>query len=583
MSKSMPSWVASVLAICVVMTSAFSAGKMPASKRPRYDLIIRNGVIYDGSGSAPFRGDVAIHNGRIARIGTRLPGLARRIIDADGKAIAPGFINAFSHATHSLITDPLAEPDIRQGVTLEILGEGDSPGPFTEAMATRWRQGAGARMPFEWRTLGEYLSKVERRGTAVNFAAWVGATTVRQHVLGEGDAAPTAEQLQRMRHLVREAMEEGALGVSSALIYVPGSYATTDELVALATEAGRCGGMYVSHMRSEGDHFIEALDELITIARRSGAPAEVFHIKVGAPANWPKMAVALDRIRAARSAGLRVTANMYPYAASSTGLTASLPPWIQAGGETALRERLRDPVLRARVIADMRDQAPAWENVMLGAGGANGVVLSNFRNPDLHRYRGWTLAAIAATRGVSAEEAALQLIEEEDGKLYAFYFTMSEENLRRQIVEPYVSFGSDASAQTITPDILRQSQHPRGFGTFARVFAHYVRNEKLLSVAEAVRRLTSLPAANYGLSDHGLLKPGYHADVVVFDPATIQDHATYDAPFRYATGVSDVVVNGVPVLAYGQPTGATPGRAVRGRGWNEMPSGGCRVSAAEWR
>jgi N-acyl-D-amino-acid deacylase len=566
----------------LVMLTGFPCAAS-ADRAPTYDLIVRNGMIYDGSGTAPVSGDVAVRNGRIVGIGPRLPGEAQIVIDAGGRAVAPGFINAFSHATYSLVTDPLAQADIRQGVTLEILGEGDSPGPRTERMAERHKSGRARRIPFNWRSLGEYLEQVERRGTAVNFAAWVGATTVRQNVLGDGDVRPSPAELGRMRMLVRDAMQEGALGVSSALIYVPGAFATTDELVALATEVGRCGGMYVSHMRSEGDHFIEALDELIDISRRSGAPAEVFHIKVGAPANWPKMAVALDRIRAARAAGLRVTANMYPYTASSTGLTASLPPWVQEGGEAAMRKRLRDPTLRARVLADMRDPAPAWENVMLGAGGAKGVVFTNFRNPSLQQYRGKTLAEVAALLGVDAEEAALRLIEAEEGKLYAFYFTMSEDNLRRQIQQPYVSFGSDASAQTITPAAMRESQHPRGFGTFARVFARYVREEKLLSVEEAVRRLTSLPAANYGLIDRGLLKPGYHADIVVFDPEKMQDHATYDQPFRYATGVSDVVVNGIPVLAGGEPTGARPGKAVRGRGWRDHPGGGCRASSDAWR
>lgn len=565
----------------MIALAAFLAGGPVAGKAPEYDLIIRNGTIYDGSGRLPFEGDVAVKGDRIVRVGPRLPGNAARVIDATGNAIAPGFINAFSHATYSLVTDPLAEADLRQGVTLEILGEGDSPGPFNAEQAAQLRR--HVPIPFEWRTLGEYLAALEKRGTAVNFAAWVGATTVRANVLGIADVKPTPDQLIKMRALVRRAMEEGALGLSTALIYVPGSFADTEELAALASEAGRCGGIYVSHMRSEGDHFLEALDELIEIARRSGAPAETFHIKVGAPGNWPKMATALARIRAARAAGVRITANMYPYSASSTGMTASLPPWVQQGGEDAMRIRLKNPMIRSRVIAEMRDPAPSWENVMNGAGGAKGVVLSSFRNEKLRHFTGKTLAEVAALRGVSAEEAALQLIEEEHGKLYVFYFTMNEDNLRMQVREPYVSFGSDASAMTITPEAMRSGQHPRGFGTFARIFARYVRDEKLLTVQEAVRRLTSLPAANYSLPDRGWLKPGYLADIVVFDPAKIQDRATYRQPFSYAIGVSDVIVNGVPALANGEPTGARAGRFVRGRAWTGRSEGGCRASASAWR
>lgn len=568
----------------LALVIALALGGVACSREspPAFDLVVAGGTIYDGSGGEPFVGDVGVKGDRIVYVGPKAEGGAKQVIQAQGKAVAPGFINSMSHATYSLLTDRSAESDLRQGVTLEVMGEGGSPGPLTDAMAARTTADFDTPPPFEWRTFGQYMEGVEKLGVSVNFAGWVGATTVRSHVLGDENVKPTPEQLQQMGQLVRGAMEEGALGLSSALIYLPGLFANVDELSALAAESGKCGGMYVSHMRSEGDHFIEALDELIEIARRSQAPAEVFHIKVGDPKNWPKMATALEKIREARKQGVRITADMYTYPASGTGMTASMPPWVQEGGPEKFRARLKDPKIRARVIAEMREPVTDWENVMRGAGGPKGVMLASFKKDELKPLIGKTLAEVAQMRGVSAEEAALQLVEQDESRVGVFYFTMSEDNLKLQIQEPYVSFGSDAPALTAAGETLQTGTHPRAYGTFARVFAKFVRDDQLLTVQEAVRRLTSLPAANYSLSDRGWLKNGYFADIVVFDPATIQDHATYVEPHRYSTGVSDVIVNGVPALANGEPTAARPGRYVRGRAWTGREGGGCKASASEW-
>lgn len=571
-------WRATILLGAVLTLT----GPLPAASpdRVRYDLIIRNGMIYDGSGDRPYRGDVAIIGDKVAYVGAPLRARARRIVDARGLAIAPGFINSLSWGTYGLLTNPDAANDLRQGVTLEILNEGTSPGPrhsrTTEELAT-----AEAEVPedFKWRTFGDYMTGLERRGVSVNFAGWVGASTVRANILENKSAKATSAQLAAMRGLVREAMEEGALGVSSALIYTPGLYATTDELAGLAQEAGRCGGMYISHIRSEGNHFLEAIDEVIAIARQSGAPAEVLHIKVGDPRNWHKMPVALERIDQARSQGLRITANIYPYTASGTGLTASMPPWLQDGGIPALTARLRDPELRARAIREMQDPDQPWENVMRGAGGAEGVLIASLADPELQSLSGKTLAEIAELWGVIPEEAALRLVEQDGSRVGAIYSTMLEDNLVLALRKPYVSVGSDGGVMSDGGKPIELLSHPRGFGTFARIFARYVREKNVLTVEEAVRRLTSLPATKYGIQGRGALKPGNFADVVVFDPGRIQDHASYTSPREVATGVSHVFVNGIQVLKDGNPTKARPGRYLRGRAATD---GGCRSSVRDW-
>jgi N-acyl-D-amino-acid deacylase len=527
-----------------------------------YDVVIRNGTIYDGSGGAPVIGDLAIRNDRIAKIGS-VRGKARQEIDARGKAVAPGFVNMLSWATESLIADGRAMADVKQGVTLEIFGEGWSMGPLSEALKAQVKKRQGdVKFDVDWTTLREYLESLVRRGISVNVASFVGATTVRMHVLGEADRAPNAEELERMRALVREAMEDGALGVGSSLIYAPAFYAKTAELVELNKAAAPYGGMYISHMRSEGNRLEEAVDELIAIAREAGVPAEIYHLKAAGQPNWPKMQNVLQKIEAARAEGVRITADMYTYTAGATGLDAAMPPWVQEGGYDAWRARLLDPVTRAKVLTEMRTPTDAWENLMLLSGSPDRVRLIGFKNEQLKPLTGKTLAEVAVLRGVSPEDAAIDLVIEDGSRVATVYFLMSDDNLRMQIRKPWVSFGSDAGASAPEGVFLKSSTHPREFGNFANLLGRYVRDEQVIPLEEAVRRLTSLPATNLGIANRGALKEGYFADVVVFDPATIAAPATYDDPRQYATGVEQVFVNGTQILRDGEHTGAKPGRAV---------------------
>jgi N-acyl-D-aspartate/D-glutamate deacylase len=534
-----------------------------------YDVLIRGGTIFDGSGSAPFTGDVAIRGDTIEAVGPRLADARGSIeVDADGMAVAPGFINMLSWATESLIEDGRSQSDIRQGVTLEVFGEGRSMGPLNETMKreTLERQ-SDIRYAIEWTTLGEYLDYLAARGVSCNVASFVGATTVRVHEVGYADRPPTADELDRMRQLVRQAMEEGALGVGSSLIYAPAFYAQTDELVALMQAATEYGGMYISHVRSEGSRFLEAIDELIDIARRSRAPAEIYHLKASGAANWSRLDAAIERIEAARAEGLRITANMYTYTAGSTGLSATMPPWVQEGGHRAWVERLKDPAIRARVRQAMNTPTDAWENMLLLAGSPDNVLLVAFKNDALKPLTGRTVAEVAAERGTSPEDTIIDLVIEDDSRVSAVYFTMSEDNVRRQLRLPWVSFGSDAAAPAPEGVFLRSSTHPRAYGNVARLLGQYVRDEQVISLEQAVQRLAALPAENLKLDRRGRLAAGYFADVVVFDPARIRDTATYAQPHSYAEGVRDVLVNGVPVLRDGEHTNARPGRVIRGPGW----------------
>ena len=527
-----------------------------------YDVVIRNGTVYDGSGGAPVTGDVAIRGDRIAKVGN-VRGSATTVIDANGLAVAPGFINMLSWATESLIVDGRAMADVKQGVTLEIFGEGWSMGPLNDTMKGEMKKQQGdIRYDIDWTTLRQYLDSLVRRGISVNVASFVGATTVRMHVLGEADRAPNAEELERMRALVREAMEDGALGVGSSLIYAPAFYAKTAELVELNKAAAPYGGMYISHMRSEGNRLEEAVDELITIAREAGVPAEIYHLKAAGQKNWPKMRNVLAKIEQARAAGVRITADMYTYTAGATGLDAAMPPWVQEGGYEAWRKRLQDPATRAKVLEEMRTPTDAWENLMLLAGSPERVLLIGFKSEALKPLTGKTLAEVARMRNVSAEDAAIDLVIEDGGRVEAVYFLMSEDNLRLQIRQPWVSFGSDAGASAPEGVFLKSSTHPREYGNFANLLGRYVREEKLIPLEEAVRRLTSLPATNLGIAERGALRPGFFADVVVFDPRTITAHATFEQPRQYATGVRHVLVNGTQVLREGEHTGAKPGRVV---------------------
>ncbi len=539
-------------------------------------------MIYDGSGAKPYPGDVAIDADRITYVGPPRKLVGRTELDVHGQAIAPGFLNMLAHPEESFLVDGRALSDLTQGVTLEVLGE-DSMGPLTPHMQQLMAQRQGdIKFPVTWTTLGGYLETVERRGISPNVASFVGAPAVRTYVLGEGDVQPSAPQLEQMRQLVHQGMEEGALGLTTALIYAPATYARTPELIALAQESARCGGMYTAHMRSEGDRIEAAVQETIDIARASGAPAEIYHLKVAGRDNWGKLDEVIAAIEHARAAGVRISANMYTYTAGATGLDAAMPSWVQDGGLEAWIERLKDPAIRARVIAEMRDPHPAtWENLYAAAGAA-GTLLLEFKNPKLKPLTGKSLAEVAKMRGVSPEDAAIDLVIEDGSRVGLAYFLMNEDNIRRQVALPWVSFGSDEAGVAPEGVFLLSAPHPRAYGNFARVFAEYVRKDHALSVAAAVHQLTTLPADNLSLPDRGRLQAGAHADVVVFDPDTIQDHATYDRPHQLSTGVSQVIVNGKFAVRDGQATGAHTGRVVRGRAWTGVAGGGCRKSAADW-
>ena len=530
-----------------------------------YNVKISNGTIYDGSGGPAYVGDVAINRDKIACVG-HCPGPAIRTIDATGLAVTPGFINMLSWATESLIADGRGQSDIRQGVTLEVMGEGESAGPWNAAMKANEaaRQG-DIKYSIDWTSLGEYLNYLEKKGISPNVASFVGATTVRVHELGEGDVDPTPEQLLRMRALVRQAMNEGAMGVGSSLIYAPANFAETPELIALASEAGRCGGMYISHIRDEGPKLIEAIDELIEISEKSGAPGEIYHFKQSGRDNWHKIDAAIARVEAARARGLRITADMYTYPASSTGFDAAMPLWIQAGGIEQWVARLKDPAQRARAMADMR-KPDASENTKLAVQEPDKVILVGFKTEALKPLTGKTLGEVAQARGKPPEEVIADLIIADGTRIQVVYFGMSEENVARHVALPWMAFDSDAAALAPEGVFMKSSTHPRAYGNFARLLGKYVRDEQRLPLSEAVRRLTSFPASNLGIKDRGSLKPGYFADLAIFDPMKIADRATFTQPQQYAVGMVHVLINGVPVLRDGQHTGATPGRFVKGPG-----------------
>jgi N-acyl-D-amino-acid deacylase len=528
-------------------------------------IAIRGGRIYDGSGGAPFRGDVLVEGDTIRAV---QPGTIQQSaeiqIDASGLAVAPGFINMLSWAPESLIQDGRSQSDIRQGVTLEVFGEGESMGPLNVAMQEDYvRQQTDVRYAIEWTTLGEYLDWLAHRGISTNVASFVGASTVRMHVLGHAHRVAAPDEVAAMCNLVRGAMQEGALGVGSALIYPPGFYADTDELVALATAAAEYGGTYISHVRSEGAGLLDAVDELIEIAQRACIPAEIYHLKTFETHSSARLDAVIGRIEQARAAGLAISADMYPYAACSTGLDACMPPWVQEGGHTAWVERLKTVSIRNQVIDAMRSPATDWENMYALSGSPDNILLVGFKSDRLKPLSGKTLAQIAQLRGATPEATVLDLVIQDDSRVLAVYFAMSEDNVRKQIALPWVSFGSDAPSLAPEGVFLQSLPHPRAYGTFARVLGRYVREQRVISLQEAIRRLTTLPARNLRLARRGALAPGYFADIVVFDPAAICDRATFDRPHQYATGMRDVLVNGVRVLRDGEHTGARPGRVVR--------------------
>ena len=551
------------------------------AQHQHYDLIIRNGLIVDGSGKPPVKGDVAINGDRIAAVGTLSNADAGKEIDATGLAVAPGFINMLSWANESLIRDGKSQSDIRQGVTLEVMGEGTSMGPLSEKMKKEDRERQDENhYDIAWTTLGEYLQWLEKKGVSTNIASFIGATTCRIHEVGYDNRKATPEELRRMQNLVRQAMKEGAMGVSSSLIYSPAFYADTDELIALAKAAAEFDGMYISHIRNEGDKLFEALDEFLTIARTAKICAEVYHIKTSGRANWNKMDEMLKRIEAARAEGLHITADMYTYHASSTGLDAIMPPWVQEGGHKAWVERLKDPQVRERVKREMKLPSGDWDNGYTTAGSAKNILLVGFRNEKLRPLTGKTLEEVATARGKSPEETAMDLVIEDDSRVSAVFFTMSEDNIRKEIQVPWISFCSDAGAIAPEGIFLKRQPHPRTYGSFARVLGKYSRDERLLPIEEAVRRLSALPAENLKIKDRGMLQLGNYADVVVFDPEKIQDHATFEKPHQYSTGVVHVFVNGVQVLKDGEHTGATPGRFVRGPGAVTKKTSGEKVGSS---
>jgi N-acyl-D-amino-acid deacylase len=550
-----------VLALLLLVFAAASC-----RSAPQYDVVIRHGTVYDGSGAAGVVEDVAFAGDRIAALGDLSNARGRQDVDASGLAVAPGFIDMLNHSETSLIADGRSQGMIRQGVTLSVFGEG-SMGPLSDRMKADQKERQGdIKYDISWTTLGEYLDFLQRQGVSTNVASFVSAATVRVHEIGYDNRPPTPPELERMRALVRRAMDEGAMGLTSALIYAPGAFAGTDELVELAKVASASGGMYISHMRSEGNRLLEAIDELLTIARGAHIRAEIYHLKAAGRSNWPKLADAIRTIEDARKSGLDVTADMYTYTAGSTGLDAAMPTWVQEGGYKAWAQRLKDPTIRARVAKEMVTPSDAWENLMLAAG-AEGTLLVGFKNEALRHYTGKTLADVAAVRHQSPQETAMDLVVEDGSRVQVVYFLMSEDNVKRQIALPWVSFGSDASSMAAEGVFVKTSTHPRAYGNFARLLGKYVRDEKVIPLAEAIRKLTSFPAETLRVKERGRLQPDYYADVVVFDPNAIADRSTYENPHQYAVGMKHVYVNGVQVLRDGDHTGAKPGRVVRGPGW----------------
>jgi len=532
-----------------------------------FDVIIKNGAVYNGTGSEAQHVDLAIRGDRIAGVGDYKNAKAKTVIDARGLAVAPGFINMLSWSTESLIQDGRSQSEIRQGVTTEIMGEGESMGPMNDRVREfMLKQQADIKYDITWKTLAEYLQFLEKRGISCNVASFIGATTIRQNVIGFDDRPPTPQELDQMRELVRKEMEAGALGIGTSLIYPPAFYAKTDELIELCKVAAKYKGKYISHMRSEGNQLLEAFDELLRISREAGIPAEVYHIKAAGQKNWGKIDNLLSRIESAQKEGLNIRANMYTYTAGGTGLDACFPPWTEDGGYPALFKRLRDPATRERIKAEVKIDSDKWENLYLSAGSPDRIILVGFKSEKLKPLTGKSLAEVAKVRGKDPIDTAMDLVAEDESRIGAVYFMMSEENVKKEIAKPWISFGSDEASQAPEGVFLKSNPHPRAYGNFARVLGKYVRDEKAIALPEAIRRLSALPATNLELDHRGMLKEGMFADVVVFDPATIADHATFEKPHQYATGVKHVFVNGTQVIKDGEHTGAKPGRALWGPG-----------------
>jgi N-acyl-D-amino-acid deacylase len=550
--------------LVLALIGAFSALGQDA---PDFDLIVKGGTVYDGTGAAPQHVDVAIRGDRIAGLGDFSKASAPTIINARGLAVAPGFINMLSWSTESLIQDGRSESEIRQGVTTEIMGEGESMGPVNDRVREHMlREQKDIKYDVKWNTLAEYLQYLEKRGISCNVASFIGATTIREYVIGFDDRAPRPDELDQMRALVRQEMESGALGIGTSLIYPPAFYAKTDELIELCKVAAKYQGKYISHMRSEGNQLLQALDELIRIARQANIPAEVYHIKAAGRKNWGKIDSLLSRIESAQKDGLKIRANMYTYTAAGTGLDACLPPWTEEGGYPALFKRLRDPAMRAKIAAEVKIDTDKWENLYLAAGSPDKILLVGFKSEKMKPLTGKSLAEVAKLRGKDPIETIMDLIAEDESRIDSIYFLMSEENVKKEIAKPWISFGSDEASQAPEGVFLKSNPHPRAYGCFARVLGKYVRDEKVITLPQAIRKLSGLPATNLGLDHRGFLKEGMFADVVVFDPATMADRATFDKPHQYAIGMKHVFVNGVQVIKEGEHTDAKPGRALWGPG-----------------
>jgi N-acyl-D-amino-acid deacylase len=554
------------LSIAVLLLLVFSS-----CQKKEFDVVIRGGTVYNGSGEPGIVSDVGLNADTIAFVGDLAQAVGKKEINAKGLAVAPGFINMLSHAEVSLLFDGNSESDIRQGVTLEVFGE-NSMGPWNDAMkkgeAEQMKRDPDWEYKIDWTTLGDYLESLERKGISPNVASFVSAYTVRIHELGYANRAPSKEELERMKTLVRQAMEEGAMGISTALIYAPANYASTDELIELSKVAAAYGGMYIAHIRSEGNAIFQAVDETIRIAREADIPAEIYHLKFSGKSNWNKIDSVVAMTEKANKEGLKITADMYTYTAGATGLDAAMPPWLQEGGIHEWIKRMKDPVMRKKALSEMRKPTTQWENLMLLAGDFEKVLLLGFTNDSLRKnFTGKTLGEVAKIYGKSPEETAMDLVITDGTRVGTAYFLMTESNVKKQIQLPYVSFGSDAESSTASGNFLKTPTHPRAYGNFARLLGKYVRDEKVITLQEAVRRLTSLPASNLKIKKRGALQVGYFADLAIFDPAKVQDFATFENPHQYSTGMVHVFVNGTHVLENGEHTGARPGRVVRGPGW----------------
>jgi N-acyl-D-amino-acid deacylase len=556
------------LIVSLIAASAFAQEQLKSlASVATFDVIIKNGTVYDGSGSEGRRVDLAINGDRIGLVRDLGDAKARTMIDAKGLAVAPGFINMLSWSTESLIQDGRSQSEIRQGVTTEIMGEGESMGPVNDRVREfMLKQQADIKYDIKWNTLAEYLQFLEKHGISCNVASFIGATTIRENVIGFDDRPPTPQELDQMRELVRKDMEAGALGIGTSLIYPPAFYAKTEELIELCKVAAKYKGKYISHMRSEGNQLLEAFDELLRISREAGIPAEVYHIKAAGQKNWGRIDNLLSRIESAQKEGLNIRANMYTYTAGGTGLDACFPPWTENGGYPALFKRLRDPATREKIKAEVKIDSDKWENLYLSAGSPDRIILVGFKSEKLKPLTGKSLAEVAKMRGKDPIDTAMDLVAEDESRIGAVYFMMSEENVKKELQKPWIAFGSDEASQAPEGVFLKSNPHPRAYGNFARVLGKYVRDEKVLPMSDAIHRLSGQPAANLELDHRGMLKEGMFADVVVFDPATIADHATFEKPHQYATGVKHVFVNGVQVIKDGEHTGAKPGRALWGPG-----------------